>query len=378
MLKKIALIFIPVFILGYITINSSKADSEKNCIAQNHTSEFFTQKCCSGLVPNLEDKGFSCLKLKKIDLDLNLKIDLEIEKGFSNEAVINIKNELNQGDLFIVYRKSYYKNFNRLLAKRIAPHDLTKRDKRKAINQLSKKLEKEGNLGKWGDYYIVGMLKVFKSNSSIYGKYFSKDLNTNLVIDNNSFLLRDYSFVEDPRGRKVNKLGLKYKYRIEKIDFNSNKKYFSDGIIINCSNSSCIKERFIVNNLKNTNILKSKTLKEESKLSTLAVCGNGKCEAEDCSLKDFECVEETEINCPADCSLKEIKEVTSCGDGLCQEIICNDSGCIEKENIENCPIDCEPKDNCGNGVCEDIVCQALGCPKAENVENCPEDCLVQD
>ena len=29
---------------------------------------------------------------------------------------------------------------------------------------------------------------------------------------------------------------------------------------------------------------------------------------------------------------------------------------------------------CGNGICEDMVCMAIGCPEAETIENCPQDC----
>ena len=32
------------------------------------------------------------------------------------------------------------------------------------------------------------------------------------------------------------------------------------------------------------------------------------------------------------------------------------------------------KNLCGNGICEEIVCQAIGCPCAETAESCPEDC----
>ncbi len=32
------------------------------------------------------------------------------------------------------------------------------------------------------------------------------------------------------------------------------------------------------------------------------------------------------------------------------------------------------KDSCGNGVCEQIVCQAEGCPCAESPKSCPQDC----
>jgi len=40
----------------------------------------------------------------------------------------------------------------------------------------------------------------------------------------------------------------------------------------------------------------------------------------------------------------------------------------EKEEKEICV------DKCGDGVCQEIVCQAVGCPCAETVKTCPEDC----
>lgn len=32
------------------------------------------------------------------------------------------------------------------------------------------------------------------------------------------------------------------------------------------------------------------------------------------------------------------------------------------------------KDLCGDGTCEEVVCEAVGCPCAETPESCPEDC----
>lgn len=32
------------------------------------------------------------------------------------------------------------------------------------------------------------------------------------------------------------------------------------------------------------------------------------------------------------------------------------------------------EDECGNGICEEIVCQAVGCPCSETAISCPEDC----
>lgn len=41
--------------------------------------------------------------------------------------------------------------------------------------------------------------------------------------------------------------------------------------------------------------------------------------------------------------------------------------------------ECEPgekfcKDLCGDGECQEMVCQAVGCPCSETSESCPEDC----
>jgi hypothetical protein len=32
------------------------------------------------------------------------------------------------------------------------------------------------------------------------------------------------------------------------------------------------------------------------------------------------------------------------------------------------------KDLCGDGTCDEVVCEAIGCPCAETLESCPEDC----
>lgn len=34
------------------------------------------------------------------------------------------------------------------------------------------------------------------------------------------------------------------------------------------------------------------------------------------------------------------------------------------------------KDLCGDGTCQEMVCEAIGCPCAETAETCPFDCLV--
>jgi hypothetical protein len=32
------------------------------------------------------------------------------------------------------------------------------------------------------------------------------------------------------------------------------------------------------------------------------------------------------------------------------------------------------KNECGNGTCEEVVCQAVGCPCSESKTSCPQDC----
>ncbi len=66
------------------------------------------------------------------------------------------------------------------------------------------------------------------------------------------------------------------------------------------------------------------------------------------------------------------KSLSKCGDGICDE--------KEKANSKLCPKDCEKKpegtceDLCGDGTCQEVVCEAIGCPCAETSESCPEDC----
>lgn len=42
-----------------------------------------------------------------------------------------------------------------------------------------------------------------------------------------------------------------------------------------------------------------------------------------------------------------------------------------KETEEIC------EDACGDGECQEIVCQGSGCPCSEDVESCPQDCSIQ-
>jgi len=64
-----------------------------------------------------------------------------------------------------------------------------------------------------------------------------------------------------------------------------------------------------------------------------------------------------------------------CGDGMCNDIICEGVNCRPGETHETCPEDCGVAlDTCGDGACSDVTCEAIGCPAAETPENCPEDC----
>ena len=40
-----------------------------------------------------------------------------------------------------------------------------------------------------------------------------------------------------------------------------------------------------------------------------------------------------------------------------------------KPPVENC------KDICGDGICQEVVCDAIGCPCAETASSCPQDCV---
>lgn len=43
-------------------------------------------------------------------------------------------------------------------------------------------------------------------------------------------------------------------------------------------------------------------------------------------------------------------------------------GCVQETPRQIC------EDMCGDGICQEIVCQGTGCPCAETPENCPQDC----
>lgn len=59
-------------------------------------------------------------------------------------------------------------------------------------------------------------------------------------------------------------------------------------------------------------------------------------------------------------------------------------GCVSfnfpSKPADNLPDDKDPgsicKNTCGNGICEEIVCQGTGCPCAETAESCPQDCAA--
>jgi len=52
--------------------------------------------------------------------------------------------------------------------------------------------------------------------------------------------------------------------------------------------------------------------------------------------------------------------------GECEEGLEKQENQLEADNF------CE--DKCGDGVCDEFVCQAIGCPCAETKESCPQDC----
>lgn len=81
--------------------------------------------------------------------------------------------------------------------------------------------------------------------------------------------------------------------------------------------------------------------------------------------------------------------VFSVGDSNGNTFNCSNDVCETAlgEDTTVCPQDCKPEttpivppvtcvDQCGDGVCQEVVCQAVGCPCAETVASCPEDCAL--
>ena len=75
--------------------------------------------------------------------------------------------------------------------------------------------------------------------------------------------------------------------------------------------------------------------------------------------------------------------IDKCGDGTCQEVVCEATTCPCAETVRSCPQDCGDA-VCGNGICEPgeatlcalIHCVSEPCPPAPpcKVGTCPEDC----
>ena len=72
---------------------------------------------------------------------------------------------------------------------------------------------------------------------------------------------------------------------------------------------------------------------------------------------------------PVNCDGHALGESWLADDG-CNTCFCSEAGaaCTLMACVEPCV------DECGNGACEEVVCEAIGCPCAETAESCPEDC----
>ncbi len=135
-------------------------------------------------------------------------------------------------------------------------------------------------------------------------------------------------------------------------------------------------------------------------------CGNGVCDEIVCQGTGCPC-SETPTSCPEDCASGKcigegekgslFNEEECCyglyaisnsfmENGVCiapndGSFVCSNCGnerCESWENSCNCPKDCKEVsgcvDKCGNGVCDEIVCQGTGCPCSETEKSCPKDC----
>jgi len=89
------------------------------------------------------------------------------------------------------------------------------------------------------------------------------------------------------------------------------------------------------------------------------VCGDGVCD-----------IGET---CTQDCDIPPVQYHSECKELKCVQIEGNgDDQCSADE--ECAPIDCI--DQCGNGVCDEYVCQGPNCPCAETAKSCEKDCPI--
>lgn len=130
------------------------------------------------------------------------------------------------------------------------------------------------------------------------------------------------------------------------------------------------------------------------------MCGDGICQEIVCLATGCPCAE-TPGNCPQDCQETNQTDgqfcdaVTPCQEGyecykfededtpICWPVDtdpCSRCSSGECNILESYPmqIRCieEPvcEDRCGDGVCQEVVCEAIGCPCAETSFTCPEDC----
>ncbi len=81
--------------------------------------------------------------------------------------------------------------------------------------------------------------------------------------------------------------------------------------------------------------------------------------------------------------------VDVCGNGECELVVCEATGCPCAESPLTCPLDCADTppiidpgfplcvDQCGDGICPENVCLGTGCPCGETPETCPTDCVSE-
>jgi hypothetical protein len=98
----------------------------------------------------------------------------------------------------------------------------------------------------------------------------------------------------------------------------------------------------------------------------VAECGDGNCTGNETVES---CFEDCNVSAAVNCS----EDTLTCPDGTvvvrnpangCEFFPCSD--------VEVCV------DSCGDEVCDEVVCLGEGCPCSESVGSCPEDCVVQE
>jgi hypothetical protein len=190
--------------------------------------------------------------------------------------------------------------------------------------------------------------------------------------------VNEYSTLEDARQVAVDNIIKSYNYdhyegtnfmEVEALDLGDDQYRFSYRFDINSTELPDVKGFKMIVTMNHTNIIDMKVE----------------------NIYSLNCSEFNVDECPQGCIV--CPPCPECSSISCQPSdICESNG-YDSEwyatvgggitgNVAACPVPIEDRfpendfcqNQCGNGKCDDIVCQGADCPCEESKENCPEDC----